>query len=302
MAIRKNNNKWLFEKYLSPTRRIRKQFATKGEALAYEKYLEEQSDEKPWINEKIDRRHISDLVDLWFDNHGKALDNGEKIKKILMFICKCIDDPLVDDFTAKDFTNYRKKRMEGKFFRTTKKQIVSLNTLNKELIYFRAVFNELKRLGEWNRPNPLENIKAFKLDESEMAWLNHEQIALLLKECANSQVEHLLLKVEIGLSTGARWGEICELVGSRIANCKITYSKTKGGKNRTIPISKDLFSRIPKTQGRIFPEGDNITAFRRALKRCKIDLPDGQLTHVLRHTFGAHFMMNGGNILVLQKY
>ncbi|WP_222101899.1 hypothetical protein [Methylomonas koyamae] len=27
----------------------------------------------------------------------------------------------------------------------------------------------------------------------------------------------------------------------------------------------------------------------------------GQLTHVLRHTFASHFMMNGGNILTLQK-
>ncbi|WP_243275806.1 hypothetical protein, partial [Salmonella enterica] len=26
-----------------------------------------------------------------------------------------------------------------------------------------------------------------------------------------------------------------------------------------------------------------------------IELTEGQKTHVLRHTFGAHFMMNGGN-------
>jgi site-specific recombinase XerD len=32
-----------------------------------------------------------------------------------------------------------------------------------------------------------------------------------------------------------------------------------------------------------------------------LTLPKGQLTHVLRHTFASHFMMNGGNILVLQK-
>jgi len=25
----------------------------------------------------------------------------------------------------------------------------------------------------------------------------------------------------------------------------------------------------------------------------------GQMTHVLRHTFASHFMMNGGNILTL---
>jgi site-specific recombinase XerD len=30
-------------------------------------------------------------------------------------------------------------------------------------------------------------------------------------------------------------------------------------------------------------------------------LPAGQSTHVLRHTFASHFMMGGGNILVLQR-
>jgi site-specific recombinase XerD len=31
------------------------------------------------------------------------------------------------------------------------------------------------------------------------------------------------------------------------------------------------------------------------------DLPAGERTHVLRHTFASHFIMNGGNILTLQK-
>ncbi len=37
------------------------------------------------------------------------------------------------------------------------------------------------------------------------------------------------------------------------------------------------------------------------MKKANIDLPKGQRTHVLRHTFASHFMMNGGNILVLQQ-
>jgi site-specific recombinase XerD len=41
--------------------------------------------------------------------------------------------------------------------------------------------------------------------------------------------------------------------------------------------------------------------FRGSLKRSGIKLPKGQSTHVLRHTFASHFMMNGGNILTLQK-
>jgi len=45
----------------------------------------------------------------------------------------------------------------------------------------------------------------------------------------------------------------------------------------------------------------SITAFRRALARTGIELPKGQAAHALRHTFASHFVMNGGNILTLQK-
>lgn len=37
------------------------------------------------------------------------------------------------------------------------------------------------------------------------------------------------------------------------------------------------------------------------MQRAGIETPAGQLMHVLRHTFASHFMMNGGNILVLQR-
>ncbi|MEO9521996.1 MULTISPECIES: tyrosine-type recombinase/integrase [Marinobacter] len=42
-------------------------------------------------------------------------------------------------------------------------------------------------------------------------------------------------------------------------------------------------------------------AFRKTIERAGIDLPRGQLTHVCRHTFASHFIMNGGDILTLQK-
>lgn len=43
------------------------------------------------------------------------------------------------------------------------------------------------------------------------------------------------------------------------------------------------------------------SAFRDAVDRIGLPLPEGQLTHVLRHTFASHFMIDGGNILTLQK-
>ncbi|MCP0863845.1 tyrosine-type recombinase/integrase, partial [Salmonella enterica subsp. enterica serovar Give] len=69
--------------------------------------------------------------------------------------------------------------------------------------------------------------------------------------------------------------------------------------NRTIPLDTEIIAELPKKNGALF--SPCYYAFRSALARAGIDLPAGQLTHVLRHTFASHFMMNGGNILVLQK-
>ncbi|OCG08774.1 integrase [Gilliamella sp. wkB178] len=301
MTVRKQSNgKWLFEKYLEGGRRIRKTFGTKGEALAYENYIEEQAATKPWIAEKQDRRRMSELVNIWYQSHGQTLKDGERVKKILEFICQSTNNPLVGDFTTRTFTDYRKKRMNGELYRTDSVKTISLRTLNLELVYLRAMFNELARLGEWNQPNPISNIKQFKTDESEMAFLSNEQIKLLLDECASSNVANLLLMVKIGLSTGARWSEIANLKLTQIQPYKITYTKTKGRRNRTVPITKELYNQIPKENNKIF-SGTHQNAFKRAIERTGIELPDGQLTHVLRHTFASHFMMNGGNILVLQK-
>lgn len=301
MTVRKQSSgKWLFEKYLDGGRRIRKTFGTKSEALAYENYIDEQAATKPWIAKKPDRRRMSDLVNTWYQSHGQTLKDGERVKKILEFICRSTNDPLVNDFTTRTFTDYRKRRMNGELYRTDSVKTISLRTLNLELVYLRAMFNELARLGEWDQPNPIGNIKQFKTDESEMAFLSNEQIKLLLDECASSNVANLLLMVKIGLSTGARWSEIANLKLTQIQPYKITYTKTKGRRNRTVPITKELYNQIPKENNKIF-SGTHEKAFKRAIERAGIELPDGQLTHVLRHTFASHFMINSGNILVLQK-
>ena len=46
---------------------------------------------------------------------------------------------------------------------------------------------------------------------------------------------------------------------------------------------------------------DTLSAFRRAVEKSNIELPAGQATHVLRHTFASHYVMNGGDVLKLQK-
>lgn len=306
MSIKKQpDGKWLLDFYPEgkpkgkASKRIRKTFSTKGEALAYQNHILENLDNKPWIGGKEDRRTLFDLVTLWYDEHGITLDDGERRKSAMEFAFECMGKPSAKEFDATMFSNYRKRRLSGEFSRTSRIDKVTPRTVNLELAYFRAAFNELKRLGHWKFENPLETIRAFKTEESEMAYLTKEQISRLLQECKNSRTECLYDVVRVCLATGARWKEAETLRASQVTKYRITYTKTKGNRNRTVPISMALYESLPETGGAFF--SSCYSAFRKAIKRAAIELPDGQLSHVLRHTFASHFMMNGGNIIVLQR-
>ncbi|EBY5453600.1 site-specific integrase [Salmonella enterica subsp. enterica serovar Pomona] len=306
MSVRKlPSGEWIADFYTvdrkngKEGKRVRKKFSTKGEALAFENYTLQKIEDSPWLGDGKDNRRLSDLVNLWFDRHGITLKDGEKRKSSMLWAAECMGSPLATEFSAQLFTAYRAKRLDGNFARTKRVLKVSPRTMNLEHAYFLAVFNELKRLGEWQAPNPLENVRQFRTDESEMAFLTTEQIELLLEECRRSSAKDLEMVVKVCLATGARWSEAEKLKRSQIAAGKITFTKTKGKRNRTIPLDPEFAAELPKKNGTLF--SPCYYAFRSALERAGIELPAGQLTHVLRHTFASHFMMNGGNILVLQK-
>ncbi|HCA3682115.1 TPA: tyrosine-type recombinase/integrase [Klebsiella pneumoniae] len=304
MAVSKlANGKWQAQVFPNGRdgRRIRRQFATKGEAMAFERHIKDQAQDKPWLGAKADKRRVTDLVDTWFNAHGVTLSDGLKRKGAMEFACFAMGNPLATEFNAKLFATYREQRLSGKITRSDRVKTVAPRTVNLELAYFRAMFNELKRLDHWSLPNPLENVREFKIDEAELTWLTVEEIKQLLAECEKSKATDLVTIVKICLATGARWGEAESLTGKQISPGKITYIKTKGKKNRAVPISDELYEALPKIRNSkpIFTRC--YSAFRGAIKRAGIELPDGQLSHVLRHTFASHFMMRGGNILVLQR-
>jgi integrase len=88
-------------------------------------------------------------------------------------------------------------------------------------------------------------MRPFRTEEMEMAWLTHDQISQLLGECKRHDHPDLETVVRICLATGARWSEAESLRKSQLAKYKITYTNTKGRKNRTVPISKELYESLP---------------------------------------------------------
>ncbi|WP_337264676.1 MULTISPECIES: phage integrase [unclassified Serratia (in: enterobacteria)] len=300
MAVRKSpGGKWICEIYPQGRegKRIRKLFATKGEALSYERQLKLYSVDVDSSYAESNAQSLVTLVNRWYDMHGRSLADGEGRLRKLEQLCESLGDPVDSEFTKADFAEYRKQRLSGKFGRFTKP--VKESTINREHSYLNAVFNELKHLGEWEGDNPLDGLRQFKESENELAFLYQDDIEHLLSVYDQSSNQDLGNVVGICLATGARWSEAEGLKQSQVVPHRITYINTKGKRNRTIPISKTLYNRLPKKRGVLF--SSSYDSFRRALRQADIELPEGQLTHVLRYTFASHFMMNGGNILVLKE-
>jgi len=295
MTIKKDGDKWLVDLYPHGRggKRVRKKFDTRGEAARFEKFvITSASSEKEWNASKADKRLLSELVHKWYELHGYSLKDGDRRRSKLLQTAERLGNPIALSLTAKEFSYYRSMRIDS--------DGVSPNTLNHELAYLKAVFNELARSGEWETENPLKNIKPLKLDEVELSWLSREQIAALLAELEQSRNDSVLVVTRICLATGARWGEAEGLNANQFRDGKITFAKTKSGKVRAIPYSDDVVDRyISGKSGQLFEPCSG--AFRKAIERSGIELPAGQLTHVCRHTFASHYLMNGGDILTLQR-
>ena len=306
MSIRKlNSGKWQLN--IRPGGRAGKQiirvFKSQAEAKRYEIYVRgQQQQNSEWTPEKKDTRRLSALIDEWHQLHGIGLAAGADTYSRLKKMCEAMGNPSASTFRAEQFAEYRKKRLDAG---------ISQNTMNREFAYLKSVFAELMRIGKWKKTNPLQNIRKFKIQEPELTFLSTFQIESLLCELQKSPNPHVMLIAKICLASGSRWSESENLQSQHVTDAGVQFVNTKGKKTRTIPISSELKDEISKhikahhsekksgARYNLFEPSYN--AFRYAIQQTGIELPDGQLTHVLRHSFASHFMSKGGNILTLQR-
>lgn len=274
-------------------RRIRKRFKTKSEAQQFERWVIATEHNKKWLERPADNRPLSELIELWWRYHGQTLKSGQGARKKLHNIDAGMGHPLAKQVTKALFSEYRAMRLQAGR---------SANTVNREHDMLGGVFSVLIELGHYYNEHPLKEIKKMKLVARSMGYLVQEEIRSVLKRLSKDNLK----VVKLCLATGARWSEVANLRREDVLAGRVTYINTKNRRNRTVPISAELFEEVTEEvtegvmRGPLFRELDYLIVWE-VIKSVAPDLPVGQAVHVLRHTFASHFMMSGGNILALQK-
>ncbi|EBM0565958.1 tyrosine-type recombinase/integrase [Salmonella enterica] len=268
-------------------KRIRKIFPLRQKAQEFERYTLLNARNKPWQSRTPDQRRLSELINEWWALNGRNQEYGDISRGRLEKITREMGDPRVSQMTRKFILEYRSDKLQAGLMPSS---------VNRDLCALSSMFSSLIDAEMFHNENPLQGIRKLKLKNSEMSFLSDREIESLLENLGG---DHLRVAV-LCLSTGARWSEAAGLRGEHVIGNRVTFFNTKNGKSRTVPIADSVLTLIKTRQTGLLYRVDYIR-FRETLQEVKPDLPKGQATHVLRHTFATHFMMNGGNIITLQR-
>ncbi len=290
--------KWRVEVDRKGIPRTRKTFSVKSEAELFEReYLAKYQGQH---RQHTDQRTLLELIEHWFIYHGINLSDGERRKRLLVQMAGQLKNPVASKLTPEQFVQWR--------YRLTSddKGGLTHKTANNMHGYLSAMYNKLRKLKVIDYENPISGVEFIKIQERQLSYLSESQIKTLLESIeSNCQNESTWFVTQICLRTGARWSEGEMLSKKQLHNGMITFEFTKSKKTRSVPLSHDFYiklldySKFKNPDDRIFT--NCIGSFRRAVYRTELNFPRGQMTHILRHTFASHFIMNGGNILTLQK-
>ncbi len=239
----------------------------------------------------VDKRQLNQLIQTWYDLHGRSLKSALDTKNRLFQLSESMGNPEAKLIKPELMAEYRKTRLDAG---------ISPATLNRELVTLKALFRELKRLSVIDYESPILTVRKIREVKTELSYLNDLQVKELREQVALSRNDSLPFVVVICLVTGARWSEAESLSIENCINQGFQFIDTKNGHSRFVPVDQAVFLYV---KNRLSEKSFSscYSAFRSAFNRSGLKAPAGQLAHILRHTFASHFIMNGGNIVALQK-
>ena len=192
---------------------------------------------------------------------------------------------------------------------------ISQATANRERSLLSAIFKFAIRRGYFADENPCRRVQAYRESPGRLRYLTGEEALALISKAA----KHLKPILLCGLHTGGRHSELLSLAWADVDLSQGTIyfdrDKTKSGKQREIPITRELDRVLRERHQNRLTGGDardyvftwggkRISSIRTAFLKARKDAGLGAdvTPHTLRHTFASWYMMNGGDIFRLKKY
>jgi site-specific recombinase XerD len=212
----------------------------------------------------------------------------------------------VDEITARhveEFVSYLTNE-RGCKPRTVNRKINALST-------FFQCMKKKKVLSE----NPLEDFERVKVPDSERIYLNREEVEAIIQAIDHPVLHYFAMTMAY---TGLRVSECINLTlhDVNLEDGYIQVINGKGGKNRTVPISDKLKSKLQEYLKFHRPKTDSLFFFalkktgtvsdqyvNRVLKEAckKAGITKHVTSHILRHSFASYLVKKDTHVAVIQR-
>lgn len=317
----KKKNKWKVDVWLNGSRFKSKSFDKKAFADKFEREA----------MTEIDRLKLTGVQfkDLSYDETYALWHEGASYRKKGTSLTK--DAQMHRDFISPTIGKLKVSEIKPMHFErivsTMMNKDLSKSSVNKVIQHFKAVFNHSFN-NETIARNPARSFKQLKIDSKEMDYFFQEELDDFLtfaNQAYTGQERYIYVfylalfttGVRLGEAQGFQWDSSFDfqrnniLVDRMWSKGKLDIS-TKGKKDRLIPMPSMLKAELlllkNSSKGNFVFTSDGISPLDADNLRKRKWYPDMDLAgvrrirlHDARHTYGAIFMMNGGNLYELSK-
>lgn len=296
-------------------------FRTKALAERFERETLNEIDRIRATGIEYKEKTYNELFDLWYANASIRKRSSSLIKDVQMheqYVSKQIGNKLLNEIVSFDFdaiiTGARKRNLKD-------------SSINKIIQHFKSVFSYAQRASLIPH-NPSSIVSQIRVQDEEMLFFTQTELNAFMthsnaKYTGDRRIIHVLhlflfsTGVRLGEALGMTWKRI-DFDGNRIIVADswniskriLEVNSTKGKKARIIPLPHSLkleLLRFPRIDNLIFGDGNGVAICASNLRKHywngdikKLGLKRIRI-HDARHTYGAHFMMNGGDLYKLQK-
>ena len=289
---------------LSGAPKMSQTFRTRKEAEDWAHKLEAEIKNGRYFRREEDRkRTFNDFIERYIEKElPKNPDSYKKQKQLLTWWRSHLGRYFLCHITPSMIAELRDKLMSEKNF---KGKLRSASTCRRYIFSLSKAYTICTQEWQWTKENPVAQISKPKENKPKDRYLEKEEIGILLSACQKSKSPHVYAFTLFSLGTGARKGEVLDLLWEDVDffRSTATFRDTKNSEDRTVHLNKGLLEclmdeykkRLVKSKY-VFPskDGKKPADIKSGWERVvQISNFKDVTIHTLRHTVASHLAMSG---------